>query len=156
MDDFFVVCPTKKQCEASIKFTEKLCTDLGVPLADEKTEGPSRVLTFLGVGIDSLKQTLFVPEVKFKELLIEFSSFNRRQRATKRQILSLAGKLSAVTKGITAGRIFLRRMLNLAHRVRRLDHTIHLNQEFKADLEWWKQFSPLWNGFSSFLELEWT
>ena len=112
MDDFFVVYETKKQCETSVKFMEKLCMDLGVPLAEDKTEGPSTILTFLGVGIDSSKQTLFIPEAKFEELLIEFSLFDRRQRATKRQILSLVGKLSAVTKFIPAGRIFLRRMLN--------------------------------------------
>ena len=156
MDDFFVVCSTEKQCQASMKFMANLCTDLGVPLAEDKTEGPLRVITFLGVGINSSKQTLFVPEGKFQEILVEFSLFDRRQRATKRQLLSLVGKLTAITKCIPAGRIFLRRILNLAHRVKRLDHTVHLNQDFKADLEWWKQFLPLWNGFASFLEPAWT
>ena len=46
-------------------------------------------------------------------------------------------------------------MLNLAHRVERLNHTIHLNQEFKADLDWWKQFLPLWNGSATFIDSGW-
>ena len=155
MDDFFVVCRSKTECEKAMKYMTQLCEDLGVPLAENKTEGPSQILTFLGVGIDGIKQTLFVPASKMQEILVEFSLYERRQRASKRQILSLVGKLSAITKCVPAGRIFLRRMLNLAHRVKRLDHTIHLNAEFKADLEWWKQFLPLWNGFASFVEPLW-
>jgi len=36
-------------------------------------------------------------------------------------------------------------MIELAARVKRLDHWVHLNTEFHADLGWWKVFLPAWN-----------
>ncbi|GAV09051.1 hypothetical protein RvY_18651 [Ramazzottius varieornatus] len=47
-------------------------------------------------------------------------------------------------------------MLDLAHRLKRLDHTVYLNHDYRADLDCWKQFLPLWNGSASFLNPVWT
>ena len=33
---------------------QELARDLGVPLADEKTEGPSQRLVFLGIEVDTI------------------------------------------------------------------------------------------------------
>ena len=38
------------------------CKELGVPIADQKTEGPSTVITLLGILIDTLKGELTLPE----------------------------------------------------------------------------------------------
>ena len=46
------------------------------------------------------------------------------------------------------GRIFLRWMIDLASKTKQLDHWIHLNTEFRADLLWWDAFLTLWNGRS--------
>jgi hypothetical protein len=48
---------------------EVLCFELGIPLAQEKTEGPVTCLSFLGLGIDTISITIFVPEDKVRELL---------------------------------------------------------------------------------------
>ena len=44
--------------------TEKKCRCLGVLLADEKTEDPSAVITFLGITVDTLKNEVRLPEEK--------------------------------------------------------------------------------------------
>ncbi len=36
-------------------------------------------------------------------------------------------------------------MIELASRAKRIDHWVHLNMEFRADLGWWKAFLPAWN-----------
>ena len=63
----------------------------------------------------------------------------------KNELLSLIGKLSHAAKLITPDRILLRRMINVAHLVKHLDHWVHLNQEFKSDLAWWQTFINTWN-----------
>ncbi len=40
-----------------------LCEELKVPLAHEKTEGPTQVITFLGLDIDTLRREVRVPAV---------------------------------------------------------------------------------------------
>ncbi len=49
---------------------------------------------------------------------------------------------------VTAGRLFLRRMIETAKTVRRLNHWIHLEADFRSDLDWWSLFLGYWNGCS--------
>ena len=45
-----------------------VCDRLGVPISQDKTEGPSTKLTFLGLGIDTDTQTIYVPADKVQNL----------------------------------------------------------------------------------------
>ena len=42
--------------------------------------------------------------------------------------------------------MFLRRLINLLTTVSKLEHRVTLNAEARADIEWWTEFIPLWNG----------
>eukprot|EP00731_Ephydatia_muelleri_P036952 Em0362g2a len=61
----------------------------------------------------------------------------------------------APAKVVPAGRLFLRRLIQLSTTVRKLHHHIHLNPEARADLRWWNSFLPSWNGISMFIAPEW-
>ena len=37
-------------------------------------------------------------------------------------------------------------MIELSKTVKALHHHIRLNREFQADLQWWRAFTPTWNG----------
>ena len=43
---------------------KKICSELGVPLAPEKQDGPTPVIVFLGIVIDTIKQEMRLPEDK--------------------------------------------------------------------------------------------
>ena len=75
--------------------------------------------------------------------------------ATKRELLSLIGKLSFAAKVVPAGRLFLRHLIHLSTTVRRLHHHIHLNPDTRANLQWRNSFLPSWNGISMFIAPEW-
>lgn len=64
----------------------------------------------------------------------------------KCNILSLIGKLAHAAKIIIPGRIFLRRMIDVAHKAKQLDHWVYLTADFKSDLAWWHCFIDHWNG----------
>ncbi|KAJ1147023.1 hypothetical protein NDU88_013274 [Pleurodeles waltl] len=54
LDDFlFIGKAGSDECRATLNAFEHLSRALGVPLAPEKTQGPSECLTFLGIEIDS-------------------------------------------------------------------------------------------------------
>ena len=47
---------------------------LGLPLVEEKTEGPTTSLTFLGIGLDTTQQTSKLLEVKLADLKARIAS----------------------------------------------------------------------------------
>lgn len=51
-----------------MKIMTDVCAQLGVPLASKETKGPTTVLTFLGIQIDSQSQTGSLPTGKFEEV----------------------------------------------------------------------------------------
>ncbi len=133
LDDFFFAGPPDStRCNKAISFFQSLCQQLGVPLKPEKLVLPTTCMTFLGIQLDSAAQTASIPPEKMDSLLLSLRHLYRSHRpVTKR---SLIGKLSFATKVIPAGRIFLRRLLDLAHSISQLDGLVWLNHDATLDL----------------------
>ena len=91
-----------------------------------------------------------------ESLLQELRYLHSRHKCTKRQLLSLIGKLSFSYKVVPAGRIFLRRLIDLSTTVKQLQHHIHLTVDARLDLQWWLTFLPHWSGRSLILDSHWT
>ena len=115
---------------------------VGFPLKVEKIEGPTCSINFLGIILDSQQMEIRLPEEELQSLLCEWAD---RQHCQKRTLLSLIGKLAHACKVVRVGRLFLRRMIELAAKAKQLDHWLHLSVEFRADLGWWQAFLPAWN-----------
>ena len=59
LDDFFTAGPVDSpQCQLNLKISQQLVDKLGVALAPNKLEGPTTVLTYLGIEIDSDDQVI--------------------------------------------------------------------------------------------------
>ena len=108
-----------------------MCNKLGVPLALDKLLGPSTVLPFLGIELDTATMELYLPADKLHSL--------------QSLVKSWQGKKSA-TKVVKPGRTFVRRMIDLATTANELHHHIRLNRGFQSDLLWWSSFLNKWNG----------
>eukprot|EP00731_Ephydatia_muelleri_P017680 Em0010g778a len=157
LDDFLLVGPPGKDtCQEAMSRMLTVCDQLGIPVASEKLEGPTTALTFLGIVLDTSAQQLRLPPDKLEELTGLIRSWLSRHKATKRELLSLIGKLSFAAKVVPAGRLFLCRLIDLSTTVRKLHHHISLNAEARADIRWWDSFLPSWNGVAMFLDPEWT
>ena len=155
LDDFW--CGGEQHmCEHMFKVFKEVCTVLCVPLAVEKLEGPTSIITFLGIQIDSTNQTLALPQDKLQEITKELSQWGTLKKCTKRQLLSLIGKLSFAAKCVPAGRLFFRRLIDLSMKARRLSHRLDLTKEARADIAWWAEFLPKWNGTALFIQQAWS
>ena len=86
----------------------------------------------------------------------ELDHWHSRRKTTKQRLLSLIGKLAFAAKAVPAGRLFTRRFIYLSTTARHLHHYITLNAQARADIKWWRQFLPTWNGNTMFLETRWT
>ena len=69
LDDFLLVGPAGTPvCAEALQAMLQLCEVLGVPVAEEKTEGPAKVITFLGIEVDSGHMQLRLPQDKLENL----------------------------------------------------------------------------------------
>ena len=147
LDDFVVAGPPDSEiCLKHLRTLERECRILGVPLAPEKTEGPSSTITLLGITIDTSKGELRLPADKLERLLQTTSEWLTRRSCTRRELESLIGVLQHACKVIRPGRAFLRRAIALLCVAKQPHHHIRLNNEFRSDLMWWSVFGSHWNG----------
>ena len=146
LDDFFLCASSLEQCQAHMDSMCSLFSELGIPLAEDKTVGPSQCVSYLGIEIDAHSQVIRLPADKFVDLMSMLSVWQGRKKCTKRELLSLIGSLSFAAKVVKPGRMFLRRLIDLSTSVYDLNHFITLNSESRADISWWLDFLPSWNG----------
>ena len=149
LDDFLTVgSPMIEQCKKNLELICAVCEELGIPLKLSKVEGPSTEIIFLGIVLNTVSLEIRLPVEKICHLKGLWATWKNKRSCTKRELLSLIGKLSHACKVVVAGRLFLRRMIDAAKKIRRLNHWVHLNAEFHSNLEWWSVFLDYWNGRS--------
>ena len=137
---------SREHCQQDMQRVLDLCEFLGVPLAPEKIIGPSQVLVYLGIEIDIVNGVARLPADKLAEAKQALQRWNIRKKATKRELLAIIGFLGFAAKVVKPGRIFIRRLIDLSTTVSSYEHFVYLNAEARADLQWWKDFLPEWNG----------
>ena len=146
LDDFFIASATRDGCQNDLDIFLLICKEIGVPIADDKLCGPTNVLTYLGIEIDTVNMQVRLPEEKFNKIMVLVKQWVKKKKCTKRELLALIGLLSFACKVVKSGRIFLCRLIDLSTSVTSLNHYIYLNQEAREDINWWVQFLPTWNG----------
>ena len=153
LDDFLTMgSPDTSECHHNLQLLIEVCQMLGIPLAIAKVEGPTTVLEFLGILLDTTRMEARLPEDKLIRVQTTVREWISKKKATKREILSLVGLLQHAAKVVHPGRTFVHRMYSVAARVPELDYYTRLNKEFRSDLSWWQLFLNSWNGVS-FLKL---
>lgn len=113
-DDFLIVPPPLSLVRAStVNTMTKVCRLLGVPLAVDKTEGPTTKLTFSGIYRGSVSQTSALPQAKFDENLDLLAKWHNKKACKVTRLQSLVGKLQLAAECLHAGRLPVRRMIKL-------------------------------------------
>ena len=157
LDDFLTAGPANSAiCSQNLNAMLSLCEKINSPVKSSKIEGPSTSLTFLGIHLDTVTMEASITAERKESLLQELRYLHSRHKCTKRQLLSLIGKLSFSCKVVPAGRIFIRRLIDLSTTVRQLHHHIRLTVDARLDLQWWLTFLPHWSGRSLILDSHWT
>ena len=152
LDDFFFAEPDEAACAATMAGVRAHAAKLGILLEPFKEVGPSTILTFLGVELDTVAMVARLPPDKLADLLQSIPRWLTRRKCIKCELQSIIGKLSFACKVVPAGRIFLRRLIDTASSVRRNHHHISLTTECKKDFQWWLDFLPSWNGVAMMLD----
>ena len=157
LDDFLTAGPPASDiCSRRLEIILAACTYLGIPVAEEKTEASTTSLTFLGIHLDTDLLEARLPDDKLAELRDLLVMFSGLPSCTKRDLLSLLGKLNFAASVVVAGRTFMRRLWDATLAVPELHHRITLSESCRADLAWWRYLLDTWNGRSFFLQPGWS
>ena len=156
LDDFLFLAPAEDICKGQLKAFLSLCTRVGVPMSQEKTERPAQVMTFLGIEIDTVLRELRLPRDKVEAWCELVDSFLCRAKVSLRELQSLIGKLQFACCVIVPGRAFLRRLIDRTIGTTSPFHKINLTKECKEDLRVWLAVLRSYNGRTMFLEERWT
>ena len=129
-----------------IQIALNTCSELGFPVAWHKLEGPSTIIQFLGLELDSDHGLIHLPAGKLCRIQAQVRRWLGRRSCTKRELLSLIGSLHNAATVVKPGHVFLRRLIDLSSSVKHLHYRVRLNKEAFADLHWWDTFMTDWNG----------
>ncbi len=125
-------------------------SEVGVPIAQEKTLGPATSVEFLGINLDSVKFQVSLPKEKIDRIILVASTLIDSQCCRKRELLSLLGHLNFAMRIIPQGRPFISHLLLLASSALALEDLISLSLECRDELRLWIMFLKQWNGLSLF------
>ena len=146
IDDFIVVESSRDRCVQSQAVLFELLGSLGFEVSWSKCSAPTTKVRYLGIDFDSTDMTLSLPNDKLEKLFLELKFFEGRTRATKRQLQRLCGILAHAAKVTRGGRVFSRRIIDLLKDLPPGNPRVRITDDFRLDVEWWRQFSLAFNG----------
>ena len=148
VDDFIFVSSAGGglSCQHIVNSFNKVCKELGVPLAKDKSVAPTTKLVYLGLEIDSVRQVISIPTDKLQKIIAKVQNTLNSSKVTLRDLQSVIGSLSFVCKAINPGRAFLRRLIDLSCGVKQAWHKIRITQGASRDLKMWLVFLQSFNG----------
>ena len=152
LDDFLIIAKSQEECAQALLVLIQLLRKLGFAIHWGKVVDPTQKITFLGIELDSKEMCLRLPQDKLGIFREELQSFLSRKRATKRQLQSLAGRLSWAASVVKGGRVFLRRIFNKISLLRHGSHRTILSFDVHQDIMWWYHFMQTFNGRATVLE----
>ena len=94
LDDFLIVSDTAVECQLAYQALIKLLSELGFKINWDEAVGPCQRLTFLGIGIGTVRRQLTLPERKLCELRLLLRETTAKRSIAKRHVESLVGKLN--------------------------------------------------------------
>ena len=161
LDDFLILEPALSSPPFNLPCTQSLSSmlltfkNLGIPIAANKTKGPSTTLESMGIILDTVRTEARLPADKVERIQASLALFQTKKTSTLKELQSLIGTLNFACKVIPPERPFLLRMIKLTRKVSKPHHHIKLSNGCFKDLTMWQQFIHTWNGAGFFLPTLW-
>jgi len=137
-------------CQHGMTVFQGVCDDMGIPLPQEKTIGPSSIIIFLGLEIDSINMVIRIPQDKLRETKQKLVYIFQCKKVNLRNLQSLVGLLNFCARAIPSVRAFNRRFFDAMSGISKKDHYIRVSVSMKEDIMVWLNFLDLFNGSCKF------
>ena len=139
LDDFFTIHRLNRVCRNIMSVFKLICDQIGMPVSQDKSEGPTQVIEFLGLMTDTIDMVVRIPKDKMQDITLILIHIFRKHKATMAELESLSVKLIIIAKAVPVGRSFTKSVYQCFQGVPKHRH-IDLKQLVLADLRMWKLF----------------
>ena len=160
IDDFLFVVRSRDDAAQFLSGTLALTQRLGIPMAPDKTEGPTTCLTFLGIELDTIKMEARLPMTKLHDIELLTSVWLEKSSASVKELQSIAGVLRFAACVVRPGRFFCRSLFALIAALTKegggREKKYAISAAVRRDIAWWRSAVVGWNGISILYEQEWT
>ena len=136
LDDFLLIEPPailprhNSLCQQSLTNMLSTFHTINIPIAKGKTQGPSQVIEFMGILLDTIKMQARLPQDNVNRLQTTLEQFQHRRSCTLKELQSLIGTLNFACGVVPLGRSSLHRMIDLIRNVQKSHHHIKLSSGF--------------------------
>lgn len=139
LDDFLTCKKDENGCNDYLRIFIGICENLNLPLSDEKTCWATQLIIFLGLLIDTVSQSISIPQDKIDRGRSELNLILRSKKITVHQLQKLTGLLNFFCRAVVPGRAFTRRLYAKMRGLRK-HHHLRVDKEMKADMKTWLSF----------------
>ena len=103
LNDFLFIVRTLLICNWLIQQFLDLCSQVGIPIAMEKTEWATQLVMFLGILLNGIHFTLSVPEEKRVKAVELLQIFRQKRSTTVKELQALCGYLNFLCRAVHPG-----------------------------------------------------
>ena len=151
LDDFWGGHPDHNIALQQFNLLFKLLIKLGIPTSLEKCQTPTTCLVILGFLLDTISQTVSIPEYKICEYVKEIKLLLKQYyKTTIKKLEKIGGKLRHCARAMHGGAAFVRGIESRKHFMKYIrnkkDHEpFNLGSRARYDLEFWLEILPKMN-----------
>ena len=121
LDNYITIGPPKPDiCQCNLHTIKDSGAYLGLPQEEDKSEGPTTCIVFLGMELNSITKTICLPDNKLAKLRLFLQDFffpffflGGGGGGGKRELLCIIGYLQHVSKAVRHGCLFVRQLTDL-------------------------------------------
>ena len=106
LDDFFMVNRYASVCSQIMNVLKQVCEETQMPIAPEKSEGPTIVVEFLGLTLDTDNMVIHIPQDKLQDITQIITKMVKTRKTLSWELQSLAEKLNFVMKVVPTGKCY--------------------------------------------------
>ena len=146
LDDYLFIALFKLWCDKYLRTFLTICKQINFPVSMEKTFWGATQMTFLGFLINSVTQSVSIPQEKItkaRNMILYILNKKQPGKQLKVKVFELqriCGFLNFIGRAIVPGRAFTRRMYSFFNSSMKSHYHVRVNAELKSDLEMWLRF----------------
>jgi len=152
LDDYISISGSQLAAGTTYDIMSSTAVEAGFEVHDTEPKSirAARVFECLGIIVDFNLKQLRISEDRICEIRELLADWSQKVCVTKREILSIIGKLQFCSKVVRDGPKFIRRLIELSKRPKLLYHKVKISEQARADLAWWDMCLESHNGICAF------
>lgn len=143
IDDFLNTKNEEEFCNYCLDKFLEICEEINFPVAEEKTQRAVQVIVFLGILLNSITQTLSIPDEKRNRALEIIDRILQAKKITVLTLQQATGLLNFIGRAVVPGRAFTRRLYTKIPSNLKQHHHLSVDKETRQDMLVWKEFLKL-------------